>query len=140
MGTGLRIFLVNDDDCLERLSVARFERLVRRDSQERIPQCAGKRVRYAMVVLELENRKPLGIRGIEYAFLHFDSEGRIDAIEWEKEARLAMEVLPPLVNGRERSQVVDARYRFWRKRYDHEYKWIPNPEVEAAIVEAIFGK
>lgn len=55
MGIGLRIFLVNDDDSLERLAVARYERLLRRDPEECLPQYAGKRVRYALVAYEVEN-------------------------------------------------------------------------------------
>jgi len=76
MGIGLRIFLVNDDDSLERLAVARYERLLRRDPKERLPQYAGKRVRYALVAYEVENRIPVEILKIEYNYLSLDSEGR----------------------------------------------------------------
>ena len=78
MGTGFRIFIVNDDDSLRRLSLAKFERLRRRDPEERLPEYAGKRVRYALVVMEVENRKPVGINLIQYGYLPFDSEGRFD--------------------------------------------------------------
>lgn len=140
MGIGLRVFFVNDDDSIQRLSMARYQRLLRRDLGERLPQCAGRRVRYAMVMLEVADRKPLEILRIQYSFLRFDSEGTIEAGEREREARLAMEMLPPLTKEQERPHVVDARYRFAKKRFDDEYKWTPTPEIEAAIVEAIFGK
>ncbi|NIS67602.1 MAG: hypothetical protein GTO12_01230 [Proteobacteria bacterium] len=139
MGIGLRVFLVNDDDSIQRLSLARYERL-RRDPEERLPQYAGRRVRYALVILEMADRKPLEILGIQYSFLDFDPVGRIDPADREKEARLAMEMLPPLAKKQKRPHVVDARYRFAKKRFDDEYKWAPTPEIEAAIVEAIFGK
>lgn len=139
MGTGLRIFVVKDDDSIERLALARYNRLLRRDPGERLPQYTGKRVRYAMVVLELANRKPAQIMKIQYSFLHFDSEGRIDPAEQKREARLALEVLPPLSEERQNPQVVDARHKFAKRRYDDEYKWAPSPEVEAKIVEAIFA-
>ena len=140
MRIGLRILLVNDDDSIQRLSPARYERLLRRDPGERLPQYAGGRVRYAMAILEMENRKPVEMIKIQYSFLHFDSEGLIDATEQEREARLALEVLPPLAKDRQSPPVVEARHRFAKKRYDDEYKWRPSPEIEAAIVEAIFGK
>jgi len=140
MGLGLRIFIVNDDDSLKRLSVARYERLLRGDPRESLPQYAGKRIRYALVVLEVEQRKPVAINRIQYNFIFFDSEGRIDASEREKAARLALEMLPPLPPMEPKpEQVIVARHKFAKRRYDNHYKWTPTPEIEAAIVQAIFG-
>ena len=140
MGLGLRIFIVNDDASLERLSVARYERLLRGDPRESLPQYAGKRIRYALVVLEVEQRKPVAINRIQYNFVFFDSEGRIDASEREKAARLALEMLPPLPPMEPKpEQVIVARHKFAKRRYDNHYKWTPTPEIEAAIVKAIFG-
>ena len=140
MGLGLRIFLVNDDDSIQRLSVARYERLLRGDPRESLPQYAGKRMRYALVVLEVEQRKPVAINRIQYNFIFFDSEGRIDASEREKAARLALEMLPPLPPMEPKpEQVIVARHKFAKRRYDNHYKWTPTPEIEAAIVKAIFG-
>ena len=140
MGIGLRIFLVNDDDSLQRLAVTKYERLLRRDPKERLPQYAGKRVRYALVVYEVENRKPVEILRIEYSWLCLDSEGRIDASEQERELRLALEVLPPLPMELHPKRVIDAHHRFAKKRYEDKYRWTPSPEIEAAIVHAVFGK
>jgi len=66
MGVGLRIFIVNDDNSLERLALTRYERLMRRDPDISFPQYSGKRVRYAEVAIELENRKPVEILRMEY--------------------------------------------------------------------------
>ncbi len=140
MGVGLRIFLVNDDDTIKRLPLVRYERLVRRDPQEIMPQYAGKRVRYAEVAVELEQRKPVEILRLQYFILPFDSEGRIDAAEREKEMRLAVDVLPPYTKDEDLGDVIDARHFFAKKRYDNEYRWRPTPEIEAEILRAIFGK
>lgn len=140
MGISLRVFLVNDDDSLQRLSLARFERLRRREPEERLPEYAGRRVRYALVILQVADRKPLEILRIQYSFLHFDSEGRIDTAEQERQGRLAMEMIHPVVTERRRPQVVESRHKFAQKRYQDRYKWTPSPEIEAAIVEAIFSK
>ena len=140
MGIGLRIFFVHDDDSIQRLPLARYERLVGRDPEERFPQYAGKRVRYALVVLELANRRPVEITKIQYSILNFDSEGRIDPAEQEREAGLTFEALPPLPKDRQSPHVIDARHKFAQKRYRDVYKWTPSPEIAAAIVEAIFGK
>lgn len=140
MGVSLRIFLVNDDDSIQRLPLSQYERLYRRDPKERLPQYAEKRVRYAEVAVEFAQRKPVEILRIQYFIMLFDSEGRIDASEQQKENRLAMELLPPFGVDGQSGQVIDAQHRFARKRYDNEYRWTPSPEVEKAIVHAIFDK
>lgn len=140
MGIGLRIFLVNDDDSLERLAVARYDRLLRRDPEECLPQYAGKRVRYALVAYKVENRKPVEILRIEYSYLSLDSDGRIDAAEQEREMVLAVDLFPPVLPEKEPRQVIDAKHRFARKRYDAKYRWTPSRELEAAILNAVFGK
>ena len=137
---GTRIFLVHDDDSLERLSLARFERLLRGDPEEQMPLYAGKRIRYALVVLEVEQRRPVAINHIQYAFLHFDSKGRLDVSEREREARVAVEMFSPVDEKNHHPTVIDARFKFARRRYADEYKWTPNPEIEAKLMEVLLGK
>lgn len=140
MGIGTRIFLVHDDDSLERLPGVRLERLLRGDPEERLPQYAGKRVRYALVVLEMEQRRPVAINHIQYAFLHFDSEGRLDVSEWEREARAAVEMFSSVDEETHQPTVIDARSEFARRRYAGEYRWTPSPGMEAKIMEALLGR
>jgi hypothetical protein len=130
---------VNDADFVQRLPLAQYDRLLQRDPNECLPQFAGKQARYALVVVDLVNRRPVEILRIQYSLLSFDSEGRIDPVDGEKEAKLAFEVLPPLPIKRPPGQVIDVQRHLPKKRYDDEYKWTPSPEIEAAIVKAIFG-
>ena len=134
----LRIFIVNDDDSLKRLPLAKFERLRRGDPKEHLSEYAGKRMRYALVVLEMENRQPIGINLIQYSYLTIDSKGRIDAAERERGARLALEMLPPISSENIDQNIIDAQHRFAKKQYDHQFTWEPSPEIEAAIVKEIF--
>ena len=46
MGTGIRIFFVQDYGSLKRFPVARFEHLMNHDPKEFLPEYAGERVRY----------------------------------------------------------------------------------------------
>ena len=139
MGTGLRIFFVNDDGSLKRFPISRFERLLQHHPKERLPQYAGKRLQYALVVVDLVNRKPVGILDIQYPILTFDSEGKIDAAELQKEMRLGVDMVPIGTNARTSRNVVDAEHRFLQKRYENKYLWTPTPEIEEAIIKAIFG-
>ena len=36
-------------------------------------------------------------------------------------------------------QVIDARHRFMKRRYDYEFKWEPSREIEEKVVAGIFG-
>jgi len=60
-------------------------------------------------------------------------------MEWdEKEARLTMDMLEPVIAEKDK-QVVEARHKFARKQYAREYLLQPSPEIEAAIRKAIFS-
>ena len=138
MGIGCRVFLVDDNDSLQRLSLARLERLLHFDGRENLKQYAGKRVRCAMIFLEVAGRQVLSIRNIDYFLLPFDAKGRINKKEWEKGLRLGMELLPPLLNEEHPKQVINASHRFAKRRYEHEFKWKPSRKVEDAIMAAVF--
>ena len=78
------------------MPVKRFNRLISRDPEERFPEYAGKRLRYALIVIESENRKPVGVLRAQYSYLAFDPEGRLREDEREKVTRLSMELVEPL--------------------------------------------
>ena len=142
MGIGFRVFLINDDDSLQRLPVKRYERLLSGEPEEKLPRYAGKRVRCAAVYLELKERKPQSIIRIEYNFLFFDAEGRIDKSEQERELRLVFEFTSPLsgfIEEESSEKIVDARSQFAKKRYEQEFRWSPSAKIEEAIMTAIFG-
>lgn len=140
MGISLRVFLVHDDDSIHRLSLARFERLIDRDPQERFLKYAGKSIRYVLVALELIDRKPKELLHIEYSYLYFDANGQIDAIEQEKERIVGIQMINPLEPDQSSVKVIDAKHRFAKKRFSNRYLWTPNPELEASILKAALGK
>ena len=139
MGLGTRIFIVKEDDSLQRLSLKRYNRLIKGHPDEGLMQFAGKRIRYALIVLEMINRKPIEVLMAEYSFLAFDSKGRLDASEREKAARLAMDTLEPILPGKKPERLIDAKHKFAKKRFADRYLWKPTSEIESAIQKAIFG-
>jgi hypothetical protein len=139
MGLGTRIFIVNEDDTLKRMPMKRYHRLFRRDPKEQFLEYAGNRIRYVLVVLELENRKPVEILRVQYSYLAFDQKGRLREDERERAARLSMEMIKTSPPEEESNQVIDARYKFAKKRFSREFRWEPSPEIETAIFKAIFG-
>jgi hypothetical protein len=139
VGMGSRLFLIDGDDSLQRFSVEKLGRLIRFEKGVALPRYAGKRIRCAMAVLEVAGRQVQTIRHIDYFLLPFDDKGRIDKKEWTRGVRLALEMLPSGLVGTHPKQVIDARDRFMKKRYDHEFKWMPSRKLEEEIVAAILG-
>ena len=139
MGISIRVFIVNEDDTLTRIPLSRYERLLNGDPEECFPQYAGKRIRYALAMVDLVNRKPTEILRMEYSMLSFDPNGKVDPAEKEKTARMVMDAIPPMLMEQSPQKVIDARHHFAKKRYEREFIWTPSPEIETAINEAIFG-
>jgi hypothetical protein len=138
MGIGCRVFFVDDNDSLQRVSMARLDRLLHFDRKESLQQYAGKCVRCAIVFLEVAGRQVLSIRNIDYSLLQINDKGQIDKKEWEKGMRLGMELLPSILNEEHPKKVINAQHRFAKRRYEHEFKWRPSREVEEAIMAAVF--
>ena len=59
MGYGYRKFIVHDDGTLDRMRNNVFDRLLRDPQHHSMPVMAGKRVRVADIVVQLENRRPV---------------------------------------------------------------------------------
>jgi len=82
---------------------------------------------------------------IEPVFQHIladirQDDGKIDAAELQREMRLWVDQIPNGASIRTNPKVVDAEeHRFLQKRYNNRYNWEPTPEIEEAIVKAIFG-
>ena len=141
MGLSIRIFIVEDDDTINRLPLARYERLLKRDPDERLLEYAGKRVRYALIVVDLINRRPVEVVRDEYAYLDFDKEGRLKEPEFENDEISAFDMLDVLALEQKKDRrVIDARHKFARKRYFDKKRWDPTDEIVTVIAEAIFGK
>jgi hypothetical protein len=138
MGIGCRVFLIGDNDSLQRISMVRLTRLLHFDRRESLQQYAGKRVRCAMVFLEVVGRQVRAIRNTDYFLLQFNDKGRIDKKEWEKGMRLGMEILPSILNEEHPKKVINAQHRFAKRRYEHKFKWKPSRKVEEAIMAAVF--
>jgi transposase len=140
MGLSIRIFIVEDDDTVKRLPLSRYERLLRRDPDKRLSRYAGKRVRYALIVVDLVNRQPIEVVRDEYAYLDFDGEGRFKEPALEKEESSAFDMLDFSSLEQQDKRVIDARHKFAKKRYFDKHRWQPTDEIITAIAEAIFGK
>ena len=138
MGFGFRIFLVDENDKIIRIHATRFDRIRNRDPKESLPQYKNTRIRYAMVILELENRKPIAVVRIDYGYLAFDLEGRVDQKFLDSEGKVAMSMLSFGSFNEDPSGVVYAGHKFAKKRFKNEFTWLPSPELEQTIIHKVF--
>ncbi len=145
MGLSYRVFTVDDQDRLHRMSQKKFERLTWRTPEEQCPEYSGRRIRFALIFVETENRKPVSIQKIEYGILPFGADGRLDAGEQQREMQLLAESLTDVFGAiepddgahPEDENIIDATGRFAKRRMKNDFSWEPTAELETAIVESI---
>ena len=140
MGISARVFIINEDDTVHKLSHAAFERLIRQDPNESLPQYAGQKVRYALIAVEMKNRKPVDILHTEESFFNFDLNGRLDFSDRDEIIEIVYDSLPPIGKKEPKEKVVDARHHFARRKYKRRFTWKPTPQIAETIVAMIFGK
>ena len=138
MGFCFRIFLIDEADKIIRIATARFDRLRDRDPKESLAQYKNSRIRYAMVILELENRKPISIVRVDYGYLALDFEGRVDKKFLDTESMTAVSMIPPIPLPGESPNIVRARDKFAERRFKNEFTWSPTPELEQSICNEAF--
>lgn len=124
MGIGVRVFVVGTDGELQKWSYKRFERVF--DGQESVPAFAGRRLQYAMLFVDLEERRPVRVKHVEWRVLRIDNDGKHNPTA---AMRAAMDAFspPPLPET-----IVDARARFNQRASS----WTPTPKLKSAILEA----
>lgn len=70
----MRIFIIEEDDSVHKLSHAAFELLIRQDPKECM-QIRWSKGRYAPIAVQMKNTKPVDILHTEESFFNFESNG-----------------------------------------------------------------
>lgn len=135
---GVRFFLVDDDDCVRRMPVRLFDRLNNRDSTAAVPELAGKRVRYALAVVDTRQKIVTSVRALECGFLQFNRAGRLDEEARREEERLAMEMLSDSLPTKKQTSLRNAAHLFAQRAFKHRYKWEPSEAIVRQIGEMLF--
>lgn len=135
----LRLFLVHEDSSVDRIALSRFERLVtRNDPNERWPEYAGQRLRYALLSVEQDADADdhLQVVHASYGFITLDAEGRRCKASAEQGMRDAMDLMGGMMSSREQSNVIGER-AFRQRRYKVAHTWEPSDEVLGRICDAL---
>ena len=110
----------------------------RDENHEQLAKYAGKRVRYALIVLDLVNRKPIEIVRDQFGFLDFHDKGRLKISEHEKMESSAFDMLAPLLSDQTNGRVVGTRHKFAKKSYLDKFSWTPTDEIIAVFFAYLF--
>ena len=138
MGYSLRIFFIDKDDNIKKVPLTRFDRIRARDPKEKLLEYKNSRIRYAEIVVELANRKPVFMARAVYGYLQFDSEGRLDKRFMDDEWDIMCNILPLSSPPDADKKIIYANDRFAEKRFKNKFKWSPSPELEKKIFDKIF--
>lgn len=138
MGFGLRIYFIDEDDGIKRIPLTRFNKIRDRHPREAFPEYKYTRVRYAEIILNLENRKPTSIERIVYSYLQFDAEGKAEEAFLDAEKRLAFSMMPAIALPDGPENVIHASDRFAQKRFKDKFTWTPSPTLEQRIFKKAF--
>jgi|ERR1700722_13311855 len=138
MGIAHRMFMIDQQDRLYRLSSEKFYAMLQTPSSYRFPQFAGRRVRAAGIGVEFVNRQPTEVVKATYDIVTFDKRGCFQAetflAQQSSRAELAM---APLIADRDgKTEVVEARSRF----VAHGGRWTPTRALARAIEDAALGR
>jgi hypothetical protein len=126
MAVGARFFVITSDDTFERWSQARFNRVWDRD--EAVPAFAGRRLRYALVFVDTDAGRAVGVQAVQWGVLTMDASGK-------HELASALSAAAGVMGASSSSYptpIVDAR----RKFYERRARWKPTAKVRAAILDA----
>ena len=138
MGYSLRIFLIDKDANIRKMPLTRFDRIRARDPEEKLDEYKNSRIRYAEVVVELENRKPVFMARAVFGYLYFDENGLLDKKILDDKWDIMCSILTSSSSSNKLSKIIYAGDRFGEKRFKNKYKWIPSPGLEKKIFDKIF--
>jgi hypothetical protein len=133
MGFSLRIFFIDEDDNIQQIPHTRYQKLVDSDPAAAFPEYGNIRIRCAEIVVEFENRAPVGIARENYSYMKFDADGNIDRAYADEMGRVLAEIIGGMPLPDDPKNLVRASGRLAVKRFQEKYTWTPTGELEQAL-------
>ena len=138
MGIGCRKFVVNDEGRVVRLRNTVFERLLCDPERHTMPAWAGQRVRMAEILVQLVDRRPVGVVRRAYFVVSFDAAGRLDSTRFQEQqwalAESALDRAFTVPDDDDR--VLDVASRFIARGG----RWRPSNDLAQRIDDAALGR
>jgi hypothetical protein len=128
----MRFYIITDDGAIRRVARLAFEGIITQHTPAPVPGLAGKRVRYAKLVVQLEQRKAVAVRSAYFGYLTFDNDGMFDPSEWDEACEATTDAWGSPTT-RQRSSSNDAIARIANLRSAREYDWQPTDELRRML-------
>jgi hypothetical protein len=137
MALAMRLFILDADDHIFRIAVARYNRMRSDPTSCMLPQFAAQRIRVATITVELRERQPLRVAHVTYEILPFAANGMLDrgVLRVHEEAHLRT-VLP--FQAVAPSGILSAEDSRDRILADAA-RWMPSPKLEIELQRAALG-
>ncbi len=133
----LRHFFISDDNEIFRIPNTKFERLLKGSSEEKTERFAGKRVRTAEIIVNLENRKPTQVLRAIYYYLHFNEKGILDYDRFMNDGGIVANAgIPNIFAEKDQGNLINAQQEFAKRQRDHTVWWKPSIQFERNILDA----
>ncbi len=133
----LRHFFISDDNEIFRIPNTKFERLLKGSFEKKTERFAGKRVRAAEIVVQLENRHPIQDLRAIYYYLHFHEKGILDYDRFMKDCGIVANAgIPDIFSKKVQGNLINAQQEFAKRQRDHTVWWKPNMQLERNILDA----
>jgi len=132
MRKAVRFYVITDDGTIRRLARLAFEGIIMQHTPAPFPGLAGKRVRYAQLLVQLEQRKTVAVRRAYFGYLTFDNDGMFDPSEWDQSFEPTIDTWGSPTKP-QASSSGDAITRFANRRRAHEYDWQPTDELRRML-------
>lgn len=131
MGVSSRRFLLDQDDELYQLPNSTYERMLQDPGSNPIPRFADQRVRMALVLVDLQDRRPIRVVLSTYGIFTFNAAGCFEPTTFERQqwARAERALAPLTVEIGGKSNVIDAKTRFVAQGGD----WSPSRALARRI-------
>lgn len=141
MSTGYRIFVVHDDQTIEKLSQKSFNAFYFRN-EPALTTFANKAINLAIVFYKLKGRKPEQIYRVDTQRLHVTADGSLDQERSIEAMVLSLNRAGWGASSRSETKaqgpVIDATARFNEKRWAQYYPQLSGPAL-GRILQALFG-
>ena len=138
MGLTCRRLFVDNDESIYRMSNAKFGRMIRDPSSDRVVLFAGQRIRSVELLIETVDRKPLRVIRATLTVFQFGEQGCVDADRYEKQQMAKVEVtIAPVFSGRKPAKnIIDAKDKF----ISQGGSWSPNGLLKNQIEKVALGQ
>lgn len=121
MGLTCWCLFVAIDESIDRISNAKFDRMIRHPSSEHIQLFAGQRIRSTELLIETVDRKPIRVIRATFTIFQFDEQGCVDADRYEKQQMAMVEVaIAPLFGAASRPRMLLMRKTSLSLRAEHD--------------------